>query len=423
MFEPAFCAPQFNFGVGCRFGGSGNSGGVVMMEGQQLITRTGNFFLNRYPPTTDRSLRAWDAADEYLLEHIAEHERQFERVLLVNDTFGALTCALTRAFTCVRSHCKIYHWSDSILSQLAVAANVKRNQLDCTPTFINSTESPQGEYDLVLIKVPKTTALLEDQLIRLRRHLRKDSVVVAADMVRNLNRSSFECFEKILGPVTTSLARKKARLIFATLDSTLEPPENPYPRVFNDPLPGFPLFGHANVFSRQRLDLGARYFLDHFSLLPKADSVVDLGCGNGVLGIAYQREFPEAQLHFIDESYMAVESARTGYQHLFGASAGQSDSLGSKQANFLVNDGLSGFADQSVDLILCNPPFHQQHAVAENTAHAWFAESRRCLSQEGELWVVANRHLRYYASLKRLFGACSTVSPGARFNLYRAHRS
>lgn len=370
--------------------------------------------MGRYPESSNNSLRAWDAADEYLLEYLAEQElvgaasplRSGKRVLVVNDMFGAVSCSL-----CNRQ-CQIFHWSDSVLSQLAVALNCQRNNFDAPPEFIKSTSSPVGEFDVVVIKVPKTIALLEDQLLRLRAQLHSKSIVVAAGMLRHLNRSAFQCFEKILGPVTTSLAKKKARLIFAIVDPALVPPVNPYPTSFTDSDAGFVLYGHANVFSRDRLDAGARYFLKQFHRLPHAQAVIDLGCGNGVLGIAYQRDNMSAEVCFVDESFMAIASAREGYQHQFSDDA--------QQARFVENDGLSGFADGCADLILCNPPFHQQHVVAEQLAYALFTESKRCLRHNGQLWVVANRHLPYQAVLKRLFGQCSVVTPGPRFNLYRA---
>lgn len=383
----------------------------------QLINSFGAFYLARYPQTSNNSLRAWDAADEYLLEYLAEQlvsdadasAQSCKRALLVNDTFGALSCALSAR------HYSIHHWSDSLLSQLAVTKNFKRNDIFVAPEFIKSTDALVGKFDAVLIKIPKTTALLEHQLLQLRPHIHDTSVVVAAGMVRNLNRSSFQCFEKILGPITTSLAKKKARLIFPTVDSALQPPLSPYPGQFTDSELGFPLIGHANVFSRDRLDAGARFFLSQFGQLPDVQSVVDLGCGNGVLGIAYQRAFEHSEICFVDESFMAIESARAGYEQQFGEKG--------HNARFIVNDGLSGFSEESVDLILCNPPFHQQHAIAEQSAHAMFVESERCLRRQGELWVVANRHLRYQTILKRLFGRCSVAKPGPRFNLYRASKS
>ena len=51
--------------------------------------------LERYPQTKDKTLRAWSAADEYLIEFIIEQQLQASsQVLIVNDQFGALTCQL-----------------------------------------------------------------------------------------------------------------------------------------------------------------------------------------------------------------------------------------------------------------------------------------------------------------------------------------
>jgi len=94
----------------------------VNTQSEALVCPFGTFSLARYPETSDRSLRAWDAADEYLLDHLAEHEQmadasdssnEAKRILVVNDTFGALSCALDRY--------EVHHWSDSILSQRAVS--------------------------------------------------------------------------------------------------------------------------------------------------------------------------------------------------------------------------------------------------------------------------------------------------------------
>ena len=370
------------------------------MPADVLHSPFGAFELSRYPSTPDRSLRAWDAADENILEHVSTQHIKDARFLLVNDTFGALACALNEF--------NIDHWSDSWLSQCAVKKNYRSNRLAAEPGFIKSIDELEGTYDYVLIKVPKTTALLEDQLSRLHGHLHAASVVIGAGMVRHLNRSSFQCFEKVFGSVQTSLAKKKARLLFSGVDTSITPTVRK-PTEFVDAELGFPLYGYANVFSRQRLDAGARFFLNTFDQLPAAAKVADLGCGNGVLGIACQRLQPAAHVTFIDESYMAIESARLGYRHLFPDNT----------ASFVVGDGLKEFESGSLDLVLCNPPFHQQHTIAEQTATTMFSESLRCLRDGAELWVVANRHLPYRRVLRRLFGQCELAAAGLRYTVYR----
>ena len=48
--------------------------------------------------TFDKSLRAWDAADEYIINHVCEHVdlSTVEHIAIANDGFGALSCAMAR---------------------------------------------------------------------------------------------------------------------------------------------------------------------------------------------------------------------------------------------------------------------------------------------------------------------------------------
>lgn len=363
----------------------------------------GDAQLIRWPIRKQETLRAWDAADEYLLQHLSEKPELFEgkspRILLVNDAFGALSVSL-REYQPV-------NWSDSHLSHLAAEENLRQNQAGQPLQLLRSTEALEGRFDIVLIKIPKTTALLDDQLAQLRAHITADTVIVGAGMVKHLQRSAFQSFEKFIGPLTTSLAQKKARLIFCQLDPALKAAKSPYPSTYTDPDIAMPLINHANVFSREHLDLGARFFLSQLSALPAAQQVIDLACGNGVLGIKLQQQQPDAQLRFLDESYMAIASAQTNYLNAFPDNV--------NHASFEVADGLKTTPEKSADLIVCNPPFHQQHVIGDQIALEMFQGSRHCLVKGGQLWIVANRHLDYIDKLKRIFGNCRTVTSNKKF--------
>ncbi|MFT4608605.1 MAG: 23S rRNA (guanine1835-N2)-methyltransferase, partial [Chitinophagales bacterium] len=60
----------------------------------ELAVSQGEFQLNRKP--VDQKLQAWEAADEYLLKHLDEHNLLNEplNLLIINDAFGALSVAL-----------------------------------------------------------------------------------------------------------------------------------------------------------------------------------------------------------------------------------------------------------------------------------------------------------------------------------------
>ncbi|WP_333734485.1 class I SAM-dependent methyltransferase, partial [Streptomyces sp. IBSBF 3010] len=170
---------------------------------------------------------------------------------------------------------------------------------------------------------------------------------------------------------------------------------------------------HAGIFCADRLDIGTRFFLKHLPDRSGPDRVVDLGCGNGVLGLAAALANPDATLTFVDESYQAVASAEATFRD----NAGPDD-----RARFVVGDGLADAEPGSADLVLNNPPFHSHQATTDATARTMFHGARRALRPGGELWVVANRHLGHHTTLRRVFGNCATVAGDPKFVVLRAVR-
>lgn len=360
----------------------------------------GALALDRYPPdAVTEGLQAWDAADEYLLEQSLSLDDIAGPTLIFNDNFGALACALH-----ARSPVSI---SDSWLSQLATGHNYEVNQLDISSVTLQDSLAPLPDAPgLVLMKVPKTLSLLEHQLHALRQVVSPQTRIIAAGKVRDIHTSTLTRFSDILGPTHTSLARKKARLIFCQpAVASVQKPASP---LLSWPLEGtdYQIHNYANVFSRTSLDIGARFFLQH---LPQAleGTLVDLGSGNGVLGLMALQSNPQAQVHFVDESYMAMASSR----HTIEANRPED----MERCQFNVGNGLAGYPAQSLQAVLCNPPFHQQQAVTDHIAWQMFREAKRSLVPGGELRIVANRHLDYYQKLKRLFGNCTTLGTNQKF--------
>lgn len=362
--------------------------------------------LIRQPDQANDPLQAFDAADEYLLNHLHQQGLAADaRVLLLNDGFGALACALA-------PHCRVTSSGDSFLGALALQKNLTRNDLPAdSVTLIPASAPLAGPFDWVLIRVPKTLALLEEQLIRLHGQLAPGARVVAAGMIKHLPRAAGELLEQYIGPLQASLAVKKARLLSATPEQR-PVPVSPYPTRYRLDKPALELVNHANVFCREGLDIGTRAFLPHLPKALGALRVADLGCGNGVLGIAYALSNPQAQMTLVDESFMAVQSAQENWQA----------ALGERSVSIRAGDGLAEQAADSLDLVLCNPPFHQQQVVGDFLAWRMFQQARAALVTGGELWIVGNRHLGYHAKLKRLFRGVEQVAATPKFVILRASK-
>ncbi|MET8945155.1 methyltransferase [Streptomyces sp. NPDC004542] len=374
-----------------------------------MTTPWGELELSRFPEDPHEKLRAWDASDAYLLDHLAQEGIPLSgAVVVVGDRWGALVTALA-------AH-RPTQITDSYLSQEATRANLARAGVAAgAVSLLTSQDPPPGRVDVLLVRVPKSLALLEDQLLRLAPAVHEGTVVVGTGMVKEIHSSTLRLFERILGPTRTSLARQKARLIFCTPDPALERPANPWPYSYALPdgigaASGRTVVNHAGVFCADRLDIGTRFFLRH---LPDADGprrVVDLGCGNGVVGTAVALADPAAEVLFVDESFQAVASAEATYK-ANGVPG---------HAEFRVGDGLAGVAPGSVDVVLNNPPFHSHQATTDATARRMFTGARRALRPGGELWVIGNRHLGYHVQLRRLFGNSRLIASDPKFVVLKA---
>ncbi|EIE7139287.1 23S rRNA (guanine(1835)-N(2))-methyltransferase RlmG [Salmonella enterica subsp. enterica serovar Kentucky] len=359
--------------------------------------------LKRFPQTDDvNPLLAWEAADEYLLQQLDETEIRGP-VLILNDTFGALSCALAEHSP--------YSIGDSYLSELGTRENLRYNGIaESSVTFLDSTADYPQAPGMVLIKVPKTPALLEQQLRALRKVVTAQTRIIAGAKARDIHTSTLELFEKVLGPTTTTLAWKKARLINCTFS---HPQLADAPQTLSWKLEdtGWTIHNHANVFSRTGLDIGARFFMQH---LPENldGEIVDLGCGNGVIGLSLLAKNPQANVVFVDESPMAVDSSRLNVETNLPEAF--------ERCEFMINNALSGVEPFRFNAVFCNPPFHQKHALTDNIAWEMFHHARRCLKINGELYIVANRHLDYFHKLKKIFGNCATIATNNKFVILKA---
>lgn len=378
-----------------------------------FTTAFGSYPLQRYPRPTgsadkQQPLRAWDAADEYLLQWLHQQglPRTAAATLIVNDSFGALTVSL--------SHTPLWSQSDSVLAQLGCRANLAANAIPADDIqLLDSLQAPTAAIELALVKIPKSLALLEDQLYRLRPLLSPGAKVVGAGMTKTIHNSTLQLFARVLGPTHTSLAQKKARLIFCQPAPQDWRGDSPYPSYYPLENTELTLCNHAAVFSRAGLDIGSRFLLQNLPDLGATREIIDLGCGNGVLGLMAKRQWPGLHCHFYDESHMAIASARHNIEAAFGSTAG---------CEFSVNDCLRGVPANSADAILNNPPFHQQQVVGDHIAWQMFRDSHRVLRRGGLLCVVGNRHLGYHSKLQRLFGNCEVSASNRKFVILQARK-
>lgn len=364
----------------------------------------GTLRLRRYPHRPNTPLQAWDAADQYLLNTLADAAINHVHPLIISDGFGALALALKERHPTLVS--------DSHLTHRGVRENQALNPETSQPISILSPLSDWPHNPgVVLIKIPKQLAYLEFILQRLRPLVGPDTPIFAGGMVKHLSRNTRAILEKNLGSATPSRAWKKARIYRVRKDPSLAEPSSRHRASYQIENPTVTLADYPNVFSRGKLDGGTRLLLKH---LPGCEGVcIDLGCGNGLLGIAMALRSQTALVRFVDVSHLALASAEANWRE---------NGLPQDRAEFLPNNGLDHMSENSAELILCNPPFHQGQAVSDDTAWHMLNQSAKVLKPGGHLWVVGNRHLGYHRQLKRIFGGYTHIEADRRFVVLRSQK-
>ncbi len=384
-----------------------------------FIVNDKNLFLSRFPVAqVNRSLQAWDSADEYLINHANEEGliKADTKVAIFNDSFGALATSFCHSNT---ANPRVICINDSYISSQGIRYNIEQNALDDSKIeLLNSLDEIPDDIDVILYKIPKSKSLLIEQLIQIKKSVSDNCIFIAADRAKEIHSATLKVFEKHLGTTKTSLAVKKARLVFCQFDSQLgknQAHQSPFPTVWslahnstNDsPSREFTISNHANVYAREKLDIGARYFIENLPKVAAGSKVIDLGCGNGVIGLSVLANQPEAHVQFIDESVMAIASAK---QNVL---TNLPDSI--ENCEFTLNDSLTNIEGGSVDLILCNPPFHQNTATTDHIAWQMFKDSHRVLKKGGELRIIGNQKLAYHIKLQRIFGNETLIASNNKF--------
>ena len=419
-----------------------------------------------------------DAADRLTADEAVAVVEAFEgeapgglRVVVIGDDSGRIGAELVeRAGDRIRD---VRLFNDAVTGEAscdaaiaaaigtAGAVDVARPSIRRMPAL--DAELLDGAH-VVALRLPKHLAEL-DEIARLAASCGDPAVrLVAGGRLKHMSRGMNGVLERSFSDVRASLARQKSRVLHAEdarrdgdgiASASAPTPVHPaYPvvarlreRVGEIDL-DLEVAAHGGAFAGARLDLGTRELVralpgiarlfgpapgttqenastdleygDLFSHSPElcapvpapALTIVDLGCGTGILSVCAAHAFDGSRVIATDRSWAAVASARETARL-----AGLADRVEARR-----EDAGAGVPDASVDLVLCNPPFHDRHELAESMSDRLFAEAARMLRPGGLLAVVHNAHLPHRAAVSRLVGPVRELARTPKFTVIVAER-
>lgn len=168
------------------------------------------------------------------------------------------------------------------------------------------------------------------------------------------------------------------------------------------------LVSHPGVFGHGKVDEGTTLLLDTLEgeLGAAPLKVLDVGCGDGIISAWLARRGHSVSA--VDVNHFAVEACRRTLAE------------NGADGRVLASDVYSALGDERFDLIISNPPFHQEREIDYGAAGRLIAEAAGHLNKGGKLVLVANAFLPYAAPLERAFGTFDVLADNRRFKVYRA---
>lgn len=162
---------------------------------------------------------------------------------------------------------------------------------------------------------------------------------------------------------------------------------------------------YPGCFALGRLDAGTKLLLEHLPILVADASVLDFGCGMGVIAAFAQSIQPGLRLTMLDNDAVALAAARENVP----------------RARHVTS--LSEVTAGAVDAILSNPPIHAGKTESHAALAALIGAAPRLLKRGGLMQIVVQRRVGAAALLREAFGAVATIAEDGVFQVLRTtHR-
>lgn len=160
------------------------------------------------------------------------------------------------------------------------------------------------------------------------------------------------------------------------------------------------------IFSWNRLDDGTAFLLEQV-VLRDAQTVLDVGCGYGIIGSLLAARCEHVTM--VDNNLLAVACAQAtvDHHHL-------------DNVRVLASDVYSELGEERYDMIISNPPFHRTFDVYTNVPHKLIQRAPDHLVQGGQLVLVANEFLKYEAILAETFKQSGIRQRNSKFKVLDA---
>jgi 16S rRNA (guanine1207-N2)-methyltransferase len=340
------------------------------------------------------------------------------RLLMLGCGHGACAAALARQFP----KSELWLLDTNYIAIQMCLQTLRANQVDNAYVLQEISVPPHlaGSFEVVTLDLPKGRGLARRWLAEAWTALRAGGHLYLVGANSQGIHSAAKDAQALFGNTSVLAYKKGNRVIRSTKMLESFPnvgwmheagiaPGTWHEFSIESPRGALDLCSLPGVFSFDRLDEGTQLLLSGLGEL-HAQTVLDLGCGYGVIGLLAAMT-GAAQVDLVDANLLAVASAEENLTRYKAANAGA-----------FPSDVLSAVKGKKYALILSNPPFHSGQTVDYQITQAFIHQSYQALEAGGQLWMVANKFIRYDRIMQTVFGNVCGMVETNRFHIIASEK-
>lgn len=261
----------------------------------------------------------------------------------------------------------------------------------------NVVQSVQSDFDVAVVLLPKAKALSRHLIATAQKCTHRGLVIVDGQKDVGIDPILKDLRKR--ASLGDAVSKAHGKIAWFTGDTDLSDYFDT-PKSLAD---GFKTV--AGVFSADAADPASELLL---SVLPRLTGIVaDLGVGWGYL-TRKLTEMPTKGIIAVEADHRAIEMARVN--------------VPSEKVKFVWADATAWRADEALDTVVMNPPFHNFGKADPGIGIDFIKSAVRSLKPQGDCYIVANRHLPYEQTLNELFQDVSEVTKDNRFKVLYASK-
>ena len=280
------------------------------------------------------------------------------------------------------------------------------NKLKCSKKYFTANYQGDDKFDLLLIYLPKAKQETQYLLANLTPHLQQDASIILVGE----KKCGIKSVGSLLTPYASSVnnvdSARHCSILYTQLEKTVPNfKQSDWIKTYPINIEGTELniCSLPGVFSYGELDKGSELLLQN---LPKklSGSVLDFGCGAGVIACYIQKKYPHLKIDLIDVNSYALESAKLSLAK-------------NKLTGHVFPSNVFSDVQKKYTMLISNPPFHSGKETNYIAAETFIANSSAHLINEGVLSIVANKFLKYEPLLNKTYGNINKVAENNKFKI------